>query len=155
MTRSTLALLFVLLLVLTTACTKRNVLEDAPGNPLVNPGNGSKPNGFLYISTNGLFTKINTIDSAEIWSASIRNLFASFDNPMVFDSSSFYHGNYSAFTSYSLQTGIPRWSFSWIAFNDAPVFQPHLQTHGTMPTYIVLTKRPGQGNGKRKLIWAT
>jgi hypothetical protein len=38
---------------------------------------------------------------------------------MIFDSTTFYHGNYGGLTAYSMQTGISRWTYSWLAFNDA------------------------------------
>jgi outer membrane protein assembly factor BamB len=113
MIRLQLFFLSFLLLLLNIGCTKTDVIDDTPDNPQPTP-----PNGTLYINGVGEFLKIDMKDSAVLWTSQTRNLAASFNNPMTFDSTSFYHGNTAGLTAYSTQTGIPRWSFSWIVINN-------------------------------------
>ena len=100
------------ILIFITNCTKTDTLDD-PQTTLHDNLTGS-----LYIDCAGWFVRIG-IKSGLIWSSDSRNLFGSNGNPMTFDTATFYHGNLYGLTAYSSQTGIPRWSFNWPAFDDA------------------------------------
>lgn len=115
--------LYLFIVSLLWSCTKTMDNEDPSNPPVGSPGNPGKPNGSLFINVVGYFIKINAADSSMVWGSETRNLFASFDNPMTFDTTAFYHGNYSAITAYSAQTGQPKWTVSWPAFNDAITYR--------------------------------
>lgn len=146
------------------SCTKTNELNDPPANnpPPPPPPNNGKPGGSLYINVVGNFAKINTRDSSVVWTSQTVNLFGASGNPMTFDSNTFYHGNLYGITAYSTQTGISRWTFSWLAFSDAlsyrePAFKDSL-IFFTSPTnewdhaYLYcLNKKTGQLYWKKQI----
>ncbi len=108
--------LFFLLGMMVTGCSKELDSEEPTS------GTGTV-NGELYINVTGYFIKIKTVDSSMVWGTETRNLFASFNNPMTFDTTAYYHGNFNGITAYSEQTGQPKWSVNWYAFEDAITYR--------------------------------
>lgn len=110
--------LFAAMLLLLFSCTKTGMdPEPVPPTP---PDN---PNGVLYINAVGYFVKKDVSDGKEHYWAQTYNLASSYRNPMVFDSTYFYHGNYSGITCYNAGTGKVAWGSSWYAFSDAISYQ--------------------------------
>jgi outer membrane protein assembly factor BamB len=118
-------ILYSALLIVFCGCTK-----NYPNPGISSPGHDN-PNGIFYINVVGYFIKLDASNDSVYWWSQVLNLFNSADNPMTFDSNYFYHGNYTSMSCYSTATGLPVWSFNWLAFNDAisyrePVFNDSL-----------------------------
>src|SRR5678809_1448110 len=72
---------------------------------------------------NGMFIKLNPASDSVYWTSEVLSLANSYRNPIAFDSSYFYFGNYYSLGCYSTNTGLPVWFFSWYAFEDAITYR--------------------------------
>jgi outer membrane protein assembly factor BamB len=105
-------LLCPILFIIFSSCSENN--SDPKPDPVKD-----NPMGMLYINIVGQYMKLDASNDSIYWKAQTLYLFNSYRNPMTFNSDYFYHGNYTSMTCYSAVTGLPAWSFSWLAFNDA------------------------------------
>ena len=122
------------------ACLLSLLLSCTATNPDPNPPVPDNPSGSIYINVVGYFSKFDVAKDSLLWSAMDLNLFNSYRNPLVLDSSGLYRGNYGGITCYNASTGLVSWSHSWIAFSDAinyrePVFND-TQVFYTTPTSV-------------------
>jgi outer membrane protein assembly factor BamB len=100
------------------SCTRSFQQPDKPATP-------DNSNGTLYINIVGNFMKMDVPGDSVYWVSNVLDLPNSVGNPMTFDSGCFYHGNYSGMACYNTTTGLPLWTFSWLAFSDAiPYIEP-------------------------------
>lgn len=111
MTKITLVLFFILC----TACTKLFNDKQTSAN--------DNPTGVLYINTIGQITKTDATNDSTYWITGLINITNSAYNPLVFDTNFYYHGNHLGITCYSLQTGLPAWTYNWPAFDNAIPFR--------------------------------
>ena len=99
------------------SCTKHYPQQDNA------TATGDNLNGMFYINAEGMFIKLNPASDSIYWTSEVLSLANSYHNPIAFDSSYFYFGNYNSLFCYSANAGLPVWSFSWYAFNDAITYR--------------------------------
>lgn len=145
---------FIGFIILLSACTKTSDRRETPSS--------EDPNNVFYVNVVGDFIKLQASNDSVHWRSGVLNLFNSSGNPMTFDSSYFYHGNYNGITCYSIRTGLRVWDYSWLAFQDAisyrePAFNDSL-IFFTTPTsvwdngYLICkNKTTGAGKWQKKI----